>query len=257
MVVSEQRSHKRIDFHVHSKISKRFRFSLQDFGNIVTQARRTGLDAFVLTEHFHIPDFWSIYDLLCQTYHYNEGLLELDDGFRILTGAELGVAEGCDLLLLGTLDQLSAFSQRLPASPVTGYKPYFEETVRVAHSCGVLLFGAHMFRLEKELGKLGRVQLGSLDALELNGKDFLHDAAVRAEAEVLRLPVVGGSDAHFWLQVGIKATSLPIEELTHRSVAQAVAAGAGTVHSLPYGPMAVQMSKAYKRLLKASHKRAA
>lgn len=257
MVASKQRSHKRIDFHVHSKLSKRLRFSLQDFEGIVTQARRTGLDAFVLTEHFQVPDFWSIYDALCQVYRYEDGVLELDDGFRILTGAELGIAEGCDLLLLGTLDRLSVFSQKLPASPVTGYKPSFAEAAREARECDLVLFGAHMFRSEKELGKLGRNHLGSLDALELNGKDFIHDAAVRAEAESLHLPLIGGSDAHFWLQVGIKATSLPIEEVTHRSVVQAVAAGVATVYSLPYGPMAVQMSRAYKRLLKAGHKRAA
>ncbi len=86
---------KRIDFHVHAKASKRFAFSLPYFWLTVAQAREMDLDAFVLTEHFHAPDFWSVYEILCQTIPYQEGVLRLHDGFRILTGAEFGVAEGC------------------------------------------------------------------------------------------------------------------------------------------------------------------
>jgi hypothetical protein len=248
---------KRIDFHVHAKASKRFRFSLHDFWETVSQARRTDLDAFVLTEHFHAPDFWTMYEILCQVMPYEEGVFRANDGFRVLSGAELSIAEGCDLLLLGALDRLGRFSQRLAASPVTGYKPSFAEAIGAAHSCYLMVIGAHMFRPGKELGKLGLAALRRLDALEQNGKDFFQDAAVRAEAALLGLPVVGGSDAHFWPQVGIKASTLPIAEATQDAVTKAVAAGEATVRSLAYGPMAVQISAAYKRLLKARQARAA
>ena len=100
---------KRIDFHVHAKPSKRFPFSLPYFRLTIDQARKVGLDAFVVTEHFHAPDFWAGYQVLCQAMRYEHGVFTLSDGFQILTGAELGVAEGCDLLLLGTLDQLGRF----------------------------------------------------------------------------------------------------------------------------------------------------
>lgn len=246
---------KRIDFHVHAKASKRFPFSLPYFWLTVDQARKANLDAFVLTEHFHAPDFWTAYEVLCQTMRYEEGVLHVSDGFRILTGAELGVAEGCDLLLMGTLDQLSRFSQGLAASPVTGYKPSFAEAIGMARRSGLFVTGAHMFRTGKELGKLGLAALRQLDALELNGKDFFLDASVRAEAALLGLPVVGGSDAHVWIQVGIKATGLSVEKVTPQTVARAVGRSEPAVRSLGYGPMAVQMSGAYKRLLKAKYAR--
>ena len=244
-------SGKRIDFHVHAKPSKRLRFSLDAFWWTVSQARQTDLDAFVLTEHFHAPDFWSVYDLLCQKLPYKDGVLLVDDQFCILTGAELGVAEGCDLLLVGTLDALGRFSQGLSASPVTGYKPPFDEALRVARRHGLLMIGAHMFRCGKELARLGSARLRRLDALELNGKDFFNDGAVRDEAARMHLPVIGGSDAHVWLQVGIKSTVLPVGEVTPRTVARALAIGETGVRSLPHGPMAVQMSGALKRMLKA------
>ncbi len=244
-------SGKRIDFHTHAKPSKRLPFSLDAFWWTVSQARQTELDAFVLTEHFHAPDFWTMYDILCQTVTYDDGVLLVDDQLCVLTGAELGVSEGCDILLLGTLDQLGRFSQGLCASPVTGYKPPFDEALEVARRHGLLMIGAHMYRCGKELARLGQARLRRLDALELNGKDFFNDAAVRDEARRLNLPVVGGSDAHVWLQVGIKATVLPVHEVTPRTVARALAIGETDVHSLPYGPMAVQMSGAFKRMLKA------
>jgi hypothetical protein len=244
-------SAKRVDFHIHAKPSKRLPFSLDTFWWTVSQARQTGLDAFVLTEHFHAPDFWSIYDLLCQRLAYEDGILLVDDQLHILTGAELGVAEGCDILLVGTLDQLGRFSQGLAASPVTGYKPPFVEALEVGRRHGLLMIGAHMYRCGKELARLGLANLRRLDALELNGKDFFHDSAVRAEAARLHLPVIGGSDAHVWLQVGIKATVMPVREVTPRTVARALVIGETDVRSLPYGPMAVQMSGAFKRMLKA------
>lgn len=160
---------KRIDFHLHAKASKRFPFSLAYFWLTVQQARNTNLDAFVLTEHFHAPDFWTVYDVLCQTVPYENGVLHLGAGLRALTGAELGIAEGCDLLLMGTLDQLGRFSQRLAASPVTGYKPSFAEAVTAARRCGLFVTGAHMFRPRKELGKVGLAALRQLDALEKGG----------------------------------------------------------------------------------------
>ena len=244
-------SGKSIDFHVHAKVSKRLPFSFEYFRWNVQQAKHAGLDAFVLTEHFHAPDFWGMYDHLRSHFAYADGIFQVDHGLRILTGAELGMAERCDILLLGTLDQLRRLSLGLASSPVTGYKPPFAEARAVARRCGVLMIGAHMFRRGKELAHLGRANLRQLDALESNGKDFFHDKMIREEAERLELPVIGGSDAHFWLQVGIKAAILPVGEVTLATVKRAMAARQTHVRSLPYGPLAVQVSRAYKKVLKA------
>jgi hypothetical protein len=68
--------------------------------------------------------------------------------------------------------------------------------------------------------------------------------------------VVGGSDAHFWAQVGIKATVLPIDEITQASVTSAIRDRRAAVESQSYGPLAVQISAAYKRIAKARRARA-
>jgi hypothetical protein len=107
-----------------------------------------------------------------------------------------------------------------------------------------------MFRQGKELAALGP-ELASLDAVEANGKDFRKDARVYDAARRLGLPVVGGSDAHFWPQIGIKATLLPINEITQGRVTAAILEGLAAVECLDYGPVAVQISGAYKRILKA------
>jgi hypothetical protein len=51
--------------------------------------------------------------------------------------------------------------------------------------------------------------------------------------------------------VGVKSTVLPIREVSPRAVARALTMGETAVRSLAYGPMAVQMSGALKRMLKA------
>lgn len=95
-----------IDFHVHAKPSKHVPFNMKEFQWSIAQAKRIGLDAIVLTEHSHTSDFWQMYDALALAFPYDRGIFSVDERFKILTGAELGVAEGCDLLLLGTLEQL-------------------------------------------------------------------------------------------------------------------------------------------------------
>jgi len=117
--------------------------------------------------------------------------------------------------------------------------------------------GAHMFRQGKELTHLGDRRLRRLSALELNGKDFFNDAAVRVEAARLHLLVVGGSDAHFWWHVGIKATVLSIDRVTRPAVAAALARGQSDVYRMASGPVVVRASKLYKQVHKAHQRRAA
>jgi len=147
------------------------------------------------------------------------------------------------------LDQLRRFNARLTRPATGGYRPPLAEAVAAARDAGLFMIGAHMFRQGKELAALGR-ELASLDAMEANGKDFRKDERVYDAARRLGLPVVGGSDAHFWPQIGIKATLLPINEITQERVAAAIRGGLAAVESLDYGPVAVQISGAYKRILK-------
>jgi hypothetical protein len=248
---------KRIDLHTHAKISKLFPFEVRSVHQMLAQARRVGLDGIALVEHFHASNFWDVHETLGQMFAFADGVYRTETGFHILTGAELSLMDQgrpADLILLGTLDQLRRFNGRLVRPATGGYRPPLAEAVAVARETQTFVIGAHIFRPGKELAALGR-ELASLDAIEANGKDFRKDERVYDAARRLGLPVVGGSDAHFWPQIGIKATLLPINEITQAKVTEAIREGLATVESLDYGPVAVQISGAYKRILKARQAR--
>ncbi len=242
-----------IDLHVHAKLSKRFPLSLDSVRASIAQARRVKLDGFALMEHFHTTDFWGLYETLSRVYQYREGVLVCDHGFRVLTGAELSMREGADLLVLAPIERLRRFDESLPLPATLGYKPVIGEAIAAARTAGALLIGAHMFRPKKELANLGLHNLRYLNAVELNGKDQSGAAQqrLREVARGLRLPVVAGSDAHFWPQVGIRATVFDIPEISQAAVADAIRRGATATRSLPYGPLAVRISGAVKRWVKA------
>lgn len=248
---------KRIDLHTHAKISKLFSFEMRSLHQMIAQARRVGLDGIALVEHFHAASFWEVHEALGQAFAYADGVYHAGGGFRILTGAELSLMDDgrpADLILLGTLDQLRGFNVRLTRPATGGYRPPLSEAVTVVREMGMFVIGAHIFRPGKELVALGRA-LAALDAIEANGKDFRRDERVYDAARRLGLPVVGGSDAHFWAQIGIKATVLPISEITQAKVTHAIREGLASVECLDYGPLAVQISGAYKRILKARQAR--
>ena len=245
---------RRIDFHVHAKLSKMFLFDPSALYTMIAQSQRVGLDGFALTEHFHAANFWGVHDELCRRFSYEDGVYVVDEAMRILTGAELSLRETCDVLLLGSLERLRRFDGSLARPATAGYKPLFAEAVAAARQAGLFMIGAHMFRPGKELAKLGSERLQALDALEANGKDFFGDTRVIASAQRMGRPVVGGSDAHYWPQVGIKSTVLPIAEVSHAAVVHAIREGRGRIESLSYGPLAVRISGTHKYVLKAKQR---
>ena len=88
----------RADLHVHAKVCKAEEFSPQHFESIVERARRMGLSGFALTEHL-------------RRYTYRGGHFSVGEGFNVLTGAELTVAERVDIVLIGDIEQLGLFDR--------------------------------------------------------------------------------------------------------------------------------------------------
>jgi hypothetical protein len=200
----------------------------------------------------HASRYWEIHERLGREFRYDEtaGAYAGSDGFWLLPGAEVSIAERCDLIVLAGVGQLAAFDTALAKPATQGYRPSFDEAITACRAVGAFVIGAHMYRPGKELAKIGRAKLAELDALELNGRDFASDERVREAARRLSLPLVGGSDAHFWAQVGIKATVLPLTEITQASLHAAIRGGRSSVESQSYGPIAVRISRAYKRIRK-------
>ena len=243
----------RADLHVHSKVCKDSAFSHRHFESTVERARHMGLSGFALTEHMHAPGYWSTLDELVQRYGYDDGHLALGDGFNVLAGAELTVEESVDVILIGGIDQLRLFDRSFFPMPSQGYLPRLDDVFGPAREAGLVVIAAHPTRQGKNTVKAGRRHLGRFDALEINGKDV---ALGRVEPEIRRLaahldlPVVGGSDAHVWPQVGVQSTVLSLGELTQEGLRLCLARREASTETAPRIDSLVRISKAHKSIVK-------
>ncbi|MFC6725533.1 PHP domain-containing protein, partial [Halobium palmae] len=110
-----------------------------------------------------------------------------------------------------------------------GYTP--EETVEYAHDhdCAAIL--AHPFR-----NSGAREANADFDAVEVNGKNPEHVERTKELARDLDLPLVGGSDAHYPVEVGRAFTRIDAEEFTPAAVADAIRDGRVTA-MMKFGPV--------------------
>jgi predicted metal-dependent phosphoesterase TrpH len=244
---------KRIDTHTHPKISKHFRFDPDSVTRMRRMAERVGLDAIALTEHFHGTDFWAIHEHLERTYP-TEGGVFWADGLALIPGAEINIREGAHVIVLGEVAELRRLDRAFPEALSDRYEPTFREFLDVTEYFDVARIGAHMFRPCKELGKFRTDDLRRLDALEVNGKDFGTEVMLLVQARALGLPIVGGSDAHHWLQLGVRHTLVPIDEVRLSTLIKMIKGGLTGFANGPYTPLRVKAAKSVKRLTKVLRK---
>ena len=95
-----------------------------------------------------------------------------------------------------------------------------EEATDLAHDRGCATILPHPFR-----NSVVRNSSAEFDAVELNGKTGKNHDAARALAADCDLPVVGGSDAHYPFEVGRAFTRIDTQELTPRTVVDAIRDG--------------------------------
>jgi predicted metal-dependent phosphoesterase TrpH len=244
---------KRIDTHTHPKISKHYAFRPDTVTRMVRMARRVGLDGLALTEHFHASGFWRVHEHLLETYPVEGGVFRAD-GVTVIPGAEVNIREGAHVIVLGEVDELRRLDAAFPCHLSARYEPTLREFLDVTDHFDIVRIGAHMFRAKKELGKFSPVDLCRLHALEVNGKDFGTEVMLLVQARALGLPIVAGSDAHHWLQIGVRHTLVYAEEITMRSVAKAVREGLTGFAEGSYTPLRVKTAKSVKRITKMLRK---
>lgn len=243
----------RADLHVHAKVCKSAAFDHGQFQATVEQARRVGLGGFALTEHIDAPGYWEILFDLRRIYPYRDGRLDVGDGFSVLTGAELTVAEGADVILIGEIAGLEAFDRSFGAMPSRRYCPPLAEIFGPARDAGLIMIAAHPTRSSKNMVDAARELLGRFDAIEVNGKDAALSGAeqpIRDLAGRFDMPVVGGSDAHVWPQVGVVSTVLELAELTQEGLRRSLAGRATEVGAVPGIASLVRISKAHKSIVR-------
>src|SRR5262249_49471327 len=244
---------KRIDTHTHPKISKHFVFEPASITSTVRMARVVGLDAVALTEHFHARGYWDIYNHLVDAYPCERGVFRSGD-IGLLTGAEVNIRETAHVIVLADLAELRRLDEAFPEKLSHGYEPTLREFLDVTDDFELARIGAHMFRRTKELGKFAAADLRRLHALEINGKDFGTEVMLLAQARALSLPIVGGSDAHHWLQTGVRHTLMHIDDISIPAVIKGIKEGLTGFSAAPYTPLRVKTAKSLKSIRKLLRK---
>jgi len=171
-----------IDMHVHTAVSSPC--SRIDPRQLIYAAREMGLDAVCVTEHEEMEGA----RVACE--------LGRELGFPVLRGVEVYTDCG-DMLVFGL--EVPSFPLQVP----------FEDLLRQVRVAGGLVIPAHPCRSDRGFhDKLGRERaeflLAHVDALEVKNGGNAEEANLRAEAVAREygIPGVGGSDAHFLMQLG-------------------------------------------------------
>jgi hypothetical protein len=244
---------KRIDTHTHPKISKHFTFDPAALKRTVRMARTVGLDAVSLTEHFHARGYWDIYEHLVDSYPCDRGVFS-SEGIALIPGAEVNIREKAHVIVLGDVGELRRLDEAFPDRLSRGYEPTLREFLDVTADFDLARIGAHMFRRAKELGKFAAADLRRLDALEINGKDFGTEVMLLVQARALGLPIVAGSDAHHWLQLGVRHTLMHVDDLAVPTVIKGIKEGLTGFSTSPYTPLRVKTAKSLKNITKLLRK---
>jgi predicted metal-dependent phosphoesterase TrpH len=185
-----------VDLHSHTRFFHGHRrtgdlYDPVGFRLLAKTASLRGLDGLATTNHDYYTHF------------------EDRNEFTVVPGIEITTTDG-HVLVVG------------PDPPVEtdpgGLTP--AEAVEMAHDRGCAAIVAHPFRdstvREADVG---------FDAVEVNGKHPRTREWVRDLSDDLGLPVVGGSDAHYPIEVGRAHTVIHADELTPESVVAAIRDG--------------------------------
>ena len=186
-----------VDLHAHTRFfhgRRRLgdRFDPYGLRALALAARRRGLDAVATTNHDYCTRFRDVH------------------GVRILPGIEISTTAG-HLLVIG---------EDPPTETVPGELTP-ERAVERTHDRDCAAVVAHPFRKSR---LADRTDL-PYDAIEINGKHPRTRTHVERVAAEHRLPLVGGSDAHFPFEAGRAYTLIDADELTPSAVVAAIRDG--------------------------------
>jgi predicted metal-dependent phosphoesterase TrpH len=186
-----------VDLHAHTRFFHGFPGLGRAFDRVGARllawtAEFRGLDAVVTTNH----DYYREFDLG-------------GDSVALLPGIEVTTTKGHALVV----------GPDPPArTPPGDFTP--QRVVELAHDRGCAAIIAHPFR-----NSTVREADADFDAVEVNGKGTDPAGWVEQLAEARGLPLVGGSDAHYPVEVGRAYTEVEADELTAASLAAAIRDG--------------------------------
>ena len=178
-----------IDFHTHGKLAKKLPFSTVYTDWLFGEARRAGLDALCLTEHFNTLQFDELYGYLMSVCDRQGDTLVTGDGLRIFAGMETDIAEGGHVLSIGKPEDILELNRRLEPYKEKGRFLPFAKLRDLFDEYPVIVGAGHPFREGGHIPELPAEQLRRFDFLDLNGKDI-------AQQEEDRSPGGGAGHPH-------------------------------------------------------------
>jgi len=191
-----------VDLHAHTRF-------FHGFGNLAPvydplgaqmlawMAQRRGLDAVATTNH-----------------DYYRELSAGGAGTSLIPGIEVTTTRGHVIVVGPSPPRLTEAGTLTP-----------EQVVDIAHDRDCAAIIAHPFR-----NSTVRETDADFDAVELNGKGTESLSKVRRFAEARDLPLVGGSDAHYPIEVGRAYTTVDAVEATPEAVVDAIRNGRVDAH---------------------------
>lgn len=248
----------KLDFHTHGKLAKKLPFSTDYTRWLFGEARRAGLDALCLTEHFNTLQFGELYSYIASVSRRCGDTLELENGLKIFPGMETDVAEGGHILSVGPLEAILELNRRLEPYKEKGDFLPFAGLMDLFEEYPVLVGCAHPYRAPGRVPRLPLDQLERLKFLDLNGKDLALDrlrteTLTRELGRRLGIPVVSGSDTHQAVQYGCVVTRFQEDFDTLARLRQEMEAGRYRIELADSAAFQVRTACLLKRSLKEIH----
>ena len=247
-----------IDFHTHGKLAKKLPFSTVYTDWLFGEARRAGLDALCLTEHFNTLQFDELYGYLMSVCDRQGDTLVTGDGLRIFAGMETDIAEGGHVLSIGKPEDILELNRRLEPYKEKGRFLPFAKLRDLFDEYPVIVGAGHPFREGGHIPELPAEQLRRFDFLDLNGKDIAQDEEgtrrkTGALAGELGIPMVGGSDTHQAVQYGCIRTGFEKEVRTVYDLYEEMKAVRYEISVSDYAAFQVKTAGLLKKALKEIH----
>ncbi len=246
-----------IDFHTHGKLAKYLPFSTEYTDWLLGEAKRSGLDAICLTEHFNTAQFDELYGYIASKGE-QVGDAFAFGGLKVFPGMETDIAEGGHVICVGKMDAVRELNRRLEPHKEKGKFLPAGELFDLFDEYHLLVGAGHPFRDGGHIPELDEGILKRFDFIDLNGKDIAIDRR-RTErltygfGRKLGKPVVSGSDTHQAVQYGCVRTLFERPFDTVEDMEKEIKAGNYRIVINPEAGFKVKTADLLKRSLKEIH----
>lgn len=195
-----------IDFHVHGKITSVFPFDEEKFLLTIKEAKENGLDSLAITEHLGCNNFIDGYKFLDSKYNRIEDYYDIN-GVKVFYGMEVTTKQDLDILIIGKSELVLSLRDKIIVNLKEEKYIDINDLFQLNIPDELLVILAHPYRDHIQFPELKNYIIERFDAVELNSKDVYKNGIdvmknkVIKLAEQFNLPIISGSDTHYFIQV--------------------------------------------------------